>query len=165
MIRCMRSWCWRIKATDTHLEYVIQLLSNFNNRQTNTSQCYVTRTLHVLPSLPSNKRTVAQSFYLPCYRLHKPGVVVQLSYGRQIYLLDEFKAASGAQPASYTKPKGSWGGVGIFVRCELVIQPRYEPEHRLSFPRLRMSGAVTPSPTCLHAVYRDNITFSFNSRE
>jgi uncharacterized NAD(P)/FAD-binding protein YdhS len=63
MKRRMRSRCWKTKATETHSEYVILLLLNFNNGQTNTAPCYVTRTLHVLPSLSSNKRTAAHSFY------------------------------------------------------------------------------------------------------
>ena len=44
----MRISCWIPKATDTHPEYVIILLSHVISGHANASQCYVIRTLAVL---------------------------------------------------------------------------------------------------------------------
>jgi hypothetical protein len=46
-IRHMRSACWIPKATNTHSEYVILLLSYGNNGCANAPQCYIIYTLPV----------------------------------------------------------------------------------------------------------------------
>jgi len=48
VIRCMRYACWITKATDTHSEHIILMLSHGNNGYANAPQCYVFRTLAVL---------------------------------------------------------------------------------------------------------------------
>jgi len=48
-IRRMRIACWLHEATDTHSEYVTLIAYfHYNDGCTNTSQCYVIRTLRVL---------------------------------------------------------------------------------------------------------------------
>jgi hypothetical protein len=47
IIQHMNFACWVTKATDTHSEYVILLLSNAYDSYANALQCYVTRALPV----------------------------------------------------------------------------------------------------------------------